>query len=77
MPMGGMMPPGPGIPPLMPGMPPGMYEVLNNCFCNVSDSIPKFKILLHVERRLVNGWGVMPCSINTFTLILAERQAGI
>lgn len=23
MPMGGMMPPGPGIPPLMPGMPPG------------------------------------------------------
>ncbi|KFP48194.1 Zinc finger protein 207, partial [Cathartes aura] len=24
MPMGGMMPPGPGIPPLMPGMPPGM-----------------------------------------------------
>lgn len=24
MPMGGMMPPGPGIPPLMPGMPPGI-----------------------------------------------------
>lgn len=29
MPMGGMMPPGPGIPPLMPGMPPGRSGVTN------------------------------------------------
>lgn len=27
--MGGMMPPGPGIPPLMPGMPPGRSGVTN------------------------------------------------
>lgn len=32
MPMGGMMPPGPGIPPLMPGMPPGR-SVMSNSYC--------------------------------------------
>lgn len=30
--MGGMMPPGPGIPPLMPGMPPGRSG-LSDAYC--------------------------------------------
>lgn len=33
--MGGMMPPGPGIPPLMPGMPPGKSG-LSDRYCGES-----------------------------------------
>lgn len=33
--MGGMMPPGPGIPPLMPGMPPGRSG-MTNPYCGES-----------------------------------------
>lgn len=33
--MGGMMPPGPGIPPLMPGMPPGKSG-LSDIYCGES-----------------------------------------
>lgn len=49
MPMGGMMPPGPGIPPLMPGMPPGEKCYTIAFVYNVSAFLFKFLILLHVE----------------------------